>query len=216
MNLKQSYEYQNFLTRNFDTLNSVLLRTNEFRKITSTHARSKVVPDAVDEVEEKVPEYEYGCGVESLVEVSRMIIDEFTALHNAINTAKLYVANRFDIDVSKHRNKMLRVLSNRIRNYGTARKTEEIVDGYGYKIDNDGRQTRYVYEKTVVAEPMYDPKKMKQIGFEISKAANNSSNEIESLEITTEVLFTPKFSVEQSLQDVIDTCLTYIEQAAAQ
>ena len=202
MNLVQAFGYQNTISSWVNSISDQIRDQKNGYKVRETHLRKKVNPDAEDEVVEvEVDDVTYD--VMKLIAVGSNLVREKEALTEAINKAKANADE--DIDAMREKNKLQRYLTESIaRRLRCTAPAKQITRTSGYKLDVEGKQTTYLYDKVVETTPMYDVDNLKRIREEARRDVEETSAKIDSMLRTIEVDFEPSYDVFDSFFEMAD------------
>jgi len=211
MNLKESYQYQNYLSMLFTQTNSYLGLEHIITNTIRTHYKSKVCDGANDETVDETVERPFGnVSVDTLIDFVCAIIEERTKLGVAIADAKgmaKYTVHidDFDIDAELSANKYRHQLIANLT-YMADRKEEVIrkSKGFDYKFNAEGNQVEYFYpveDKITIA---FDRNKLRATLKALKNEANTKSMLADKVMLNTVVHFEPAFDVNDSYMDALN------------
>ena len=201
MNLKESYRYANYLDRLIDEAYSYLQNPGFTSSTTQRHLRSKVNDGAEDETVELQKPYDVDFNTNDVIDFVVKLIAEKESLANAIATAKAGIDVDIDnaVAMNKQKQRFVSVL-NRLASMKTNSST---ISGSGYKFNQEGNQVKYYYDIEQSTTINFDRNDVKSLIKKYSKACDEVSSKLDSVEITTEVQFVPRFDINDSFEDVI-------------
>lgn len=207
MNLKESYQYQNYITSLFNQAAAHIGKEN-YTKVTSVHLRTKADPNGIDETIVETADSNYpDVSVETMICFALELISEKERLGRAITDAK-YCAkspwgSEIDIDAQLAANKNRHELAYLIQNLMAARKKTSMTSGTGYRINTEGNQTPYVYpiEKTV--EYVFDRNYIKKLLADLKTESSKLSMQAEKAMLDEKVTFEPIYSISDSFEDAL-------------
>ena len=205
MNLKESFCYQNFLESLLDTAVSYVTREKNYMKTSQIHLKKAAYPDAPDEEpidltkERLFPNYK----PDQFIEFIEMLLNEKISLSNAINAAKATLD--FDIDTVISINKKSQYIARNISSMNSAKEKEVIRRGVGYMINVEGNQTAYNYDIKEVSVPDFTKEKVRELAKSLIEKSDENSAKIDLAMVSTIVDYTPKYSVNDSFEDVLDS-----------
>lgn len=202
MNLKESFRYQNFLDNLLRyAVNSVSDR-DHCLTVTKTHLRNKANPD-VNDLTETV-EVEKFFKNDDVLAFMETLVEEKSTLTQRISEAKAGVSE-IDLDAAIESNKFRRQVSNAIRTMMryTPRKTVE--QGRDYKFNVEGNQIAYYYDVEIKSIEAYDKASAKELMRNMIVTADKNSTMIDTVLINTTVDYEPKFDVNDSFEDVMES-----------
>lgn len=199
MNLKESFRYQNFLEEMMCSACASIQTPNHCLKVTKTHLRNKVNPDAQDIIE--TVEVEPFFANDYVISFMTWLVAEREKLTTAINAAKDSVD--FDIDAAIETNKFRQRVNSSIKSMIRHTPTKSIESGRDYKFNVEGNQMPYVYEIEVVSEEAYNKAGAKTLMRETISRADEVSAAIDAAMINTKVDYEPVFDVNETFDDVM-------------
>lgn len=206
MNLKESFRYQNFLESMLSSAGASLMLKDHCLKVTKTHLRNKVNPDAQDVVE--TVEVDAFFENDVVIAFIKWLVDEREKLTKAIGAAKAGIG--FDIDAAIETNKFRQTASNSIKTmlrYMPSKRTEQ---GRDYKFNVEGNQMPYIYDIEVVSEEAYDKNGAKAAMRALITEADKVSADIDAALINTRVEYEPVFDVNETFEDVMTEFLANV------
>ena len=195
--------YQNYLR---ELLSEVFMYLREDSFVTTTvrtHHKSDANKDVADEVEtvqgifddpEITPDKMVGLALD--------IIDERNKLAVAIAGAKARANLQIDAACMTNKDKKDLVTNlNRLANMKT-REIEGIGTGYAMN-EIDGKQAQFVYKLTTLKKINFDRNDVKGIAGRLIREMKETSKEIDRYNLDTQVDFAPRWSEEDSLEDIL-------------
>lgn len=202
MNLKESFRYQNFLDSMMRAAVNSVINKEHCLTVTKTHLRNKANPDVQDVIE--AVEVEKFFENDDVLAFMRLLVDEKCTLTTKINQAKMSI-DGLDLDAAIESNKFRQQVGNTIKSMmrNTPRKTIE--RGQDYKFNVEGNQVMYYYDIEVESVEAYDRIKAKELMRDMIATADENSTAIDSALINTQVDYEPKFDVNDSFEDVMET-----------
>lgn len=204
MNLKESFRYQNFLDGLLGcAVNSVTDRKHCIT-VTKTHLRNKANPD-VDDVTETVEVGQFFKN-DDVLEFMKLLVDEKLLLTQKISEAKASIAE-IDLDAVIESNKYRQRVSNAVKLMMTHIPRKTVERGLDYKFNVEGNQTSYYYDIEVECVEAYDKGAAKDLMRDMIATADTNSTLIDAALINTNVDYTPKFDVNDSFEDAMESFL---------
>lgn len=203
MNLKDAFRYQSFLDRRLsDGCASVYDRTHAY-DITKKHLKSKANPD-VEDVEESVDNGEFFRN-DDVIRFLLSLVEERSALTQAIDNAKKSLA--FDIDAAvesnKFRQRVASAITTMLKFQGKTVTNKET----DYKFNVEGNQVMYYYDVESDYVEAYDRESAKAVVKELVTTSDAVSSDIDSAMINTVVDYTPKYNVNDTFEDMMESFL---------
>lgn len=202
MNLKESFRYQNFLDSLLRCATSSVSNRDHCLTVTKTHLRNKANPEVADVTE--TVEVEKFFKNDDVLSFMKLLVEEKLLLTQKISEAKASISE-IDLDAAIESNKFRQQVSNAVRimmRY-TPRKTVE--QGRDYKFNIEGNQTAYYYDIEVESVEAYDKDSAKELMRNMIATADKNSTLIDAALINTTVDYEPKFDVNDSFEDVMES-----------
>lgn len=200
MNLRESFQYMNFLDGKLEEIEWKLRDTKNVVTIKETHMKSASNPNFQDEDKTIEPDIEFEAV--QLIDFMDVIMKEKTELSKAIHEAKNKAEVNLDhaISLNKAKQKQAIILKRLI----DLKTKEEERRETAYMINNEGNQVPFYYPVKRVATINYDRNKVKKRYKAIKKECDEMSTLIDKIQINTEVVFDPKWDVSDTLEDMLE------------
>lgn len=200
MNLRESFQYMNFLDGKLEEIEWKLRDTKNVVTIKETHMKSASNPNFQDEDKTIEPDIEFEAV--QLIDFMDVIMKEKTELSMAIHEAKNKAEVNLDhaISLNKAKQKQAIILKRLI----DLKTKEEERRETAYMINNEGNQVPFYYPVKRVATINYDRNKVKARYKAIKKECDEMSTLIDKIQINTEVVFDPKWDVSDTLEDMLE------------
>ena len=200
MNLRESFQYMNFLDGKLEEIEWKLRDTKNVVTIKETHMKSASNPNFQDEDKTIEPDIEFEAV--QLIDFMDVIMKEKTKLSIAIHEAKNKAEVNLDhaISLNKAKQKQAIILKRLI----DLKTKEEERRETAYMINNEGNQVPFYYPVKRVATINYDRNKVKARYKAIKKECDEMSTLIDKIQINTEVVFDPKWDVSDTLEDMLE------------
>ena len=200
MNLRESFQYMNFLDEKLEDIEWKLRDTKNVVTIKETHMKSASNPNFQDEDKTIEPDIEFEAV--QLIDFMDVIMKEKTELSKAIHEAKNKAEVDLDhaISLNKAKQKQAIILKRLI----DLKTKEEERRETAYMINNEGNQVPFYYPVKRVATINYDRNKVKARYKAIKKECDEMSTLIDKIQINTEVVFDPKWDVFYTLEDMLE------------
>lgn len=200
MILKDAYHYQKCLSTMIEQAETLLLNNSFITSTTQKHNRKKANSEAEDEIiEVDKPITDF-----TAMDVINFIADaikEKQKISDAIVTAKRNT--EIDIDSSISLNKIKQEYIGYLRHLAAMDSSERKTYGTDYKFDVDGKQTSYRYEVIETTTIDFDRNDVRGLAKKLQKECDNISSKLDLIELTTDVEFTPKWDVNDTLEEII-------------
>ena len=200
MNLRESFQYMNFLDEKLEEIEWKLRDTKNVVTIKETHMKSASNPNFQDE--DKIVEPDIEFEAVQLIDFMDVIMTEKSKLSIAIHEAKNKAEVNLDhaISLNKAKQKQAIILKRLI----DLKTKEEERRETAYMINNEGNQVPFYYPVKKVATINYDRNKVKARYKAIKKECDEMSTLIDKTQINTEVVFDPKWDVSDTLEDMLE------------
>lgn len=200
MNLRESFQYMNFLDGKLEDIEWKLRDTKNVVTIKETHMKSASNPNFQDEDKTIEPDIEFEAV--QLIDFMDVIMKEKAELSKAIHEAKNKAEVNLDhaISLNKAKQKQAIILKRLI----DLKTKEEERRETAYMINNEGNQVPFYYPVKRVATINYDRNKVKARYKAIKKECDEMSTLIDKIQINTEVAFDPKWDVSDTLEDMLE------------
>ena len=200
MNLRESFQYMNFLDGKLEDIEWKLRDTKNVVTIKETHMKSASNPNFQDEEKTIEPDIEFEAV--QLIDFMDTIMKEKAELSKAIHEAKNKAEINLDhaISLNKAKQKQALILKRLI----DLKTKEDEKRETAYMINNEGNQVPFYYPVKSVATINYDRSKVKARYKAIKKECDEMSTLIDKIQINTEVVFDPKWDVSDTLEDMLE------------
>ena len=202
MNLKESFRYQNYLTRLFNEVQSCLGNRNNMVHVQQVHMRHNANPDAQDETIDASKERPYTQDNGTVIAFMECLITEKYELARAIGKAKASCA--IDIDAETAHNTMRRNMATTLERIGNIKPSECKAQGYDFKFNATGEQVRYCYDIKETTTIDFDRNHVKHLVKSLNGDADETSNALDRCMIDVQVSFTPMFNTSDSFDDALE------------
>ena len=210
MNLKDAFRAQNKLQALMDEASDILQDRGNILKVTTTHLRSKVMPEAQDAVTEDPAPSEYSEHVNQVAAFLMVLLTEREKLSTAICEAKSKLP--LDIDSETGLNRVRQNLADTFRRMAVQRNSEVVIanGGSGYRFNGEGNQVSYRCDAKRVTTINFDRNKIRGMATELGRRADEVSTRLDQCLVNTAVDYTLPFE----MNDSFDTILSdFIQQA---
>ena len=201
MKLKEAYRYQNKLSSLISNSEDYLSRKANITKTTETHYKSKANSDVEDEVKE-ISERKIDISPNIVVDLIFDLTKEKNKVSEAISKAKR--ESQEDIDLLIEKNKTLQNLARTYKSLVNVKASERMKDCRAYKFNGEGNQVAYIYEAKEVITIDYDRDKVRKMQKKLETESNETSLQIESLQLSMEVNHIPKYDICDSFEDILE------------
>ena len=201
MILKEAYRYMNYLDSLLESAKIYLENPQFITTTKQTHCRTKVNPNAQDEVIQRPKPFDTTFTPMQLVDFVVKVLEEKEHLSASIAVAKKTTAIDMDhaIAMNKKRQEFVAILNS--MNY--KKGTERTVQGSAYKFNQEGNQVNYFYDIEEVVTIDFDRNDIKGLIKKYTKVCDEISAQLDMLLITTEVKYEPLWDINDTLDDLI-------------
>jgi hypothetical protein len=211
LSIKEAGRYANYLKGLISGAEYLLGYKQNYMKTTETHFKSKGNPEAQDETIEVVTERHFNCKANDLVYMISELIEEKLKLAMAMENAKNGLTieweengQKLTLDAAIEYNKKLReFIDNFVCNLANVKTTVSKTSGVAYKMNAEGNQTSYRYDVDVKNEIDFDKDVVKDFYKKVQLKTDKISTLIDKAQTSEIVNFEPKYSVHDSLDDII-------------
>ena len=202
MNLKDAFRAQNKLQALMDEAGDILQDRGNILKVTTTHLRSKVMPEAQDAVVEEAAPSEYAEHINQVAAFLMAMLAEREKLSAAICAAKSKLT--LDMDSETGLNRTRRSLADTFRRMAVLRNSEVVLPngGSGYRFNGEGNQVSYRCDAKRVTTINFDRNKVRGMATELGRRADEVSAKLDQCIVNTVVDYSRPFEMNDSF-DVI-------------
>lgn len=200
MILKEAYRYQKCLSTMIGQAEALLLNNSFVTSTIQEHNRKKANSDADDEtvkVDKPITDF----NAMNVINFIADAIKEKQKISDAIVASKRNT--EIDIDSSISLNKIKQEYIGYLRRLAAMDSSERKTYGTDYKFDVDGKQTSYRYEVIETTTIDFDRNDVRGLAKKLQKECDNISSKLDLIELTTDVEFTPKWDVSDTLEEII-------------
>lgn len=201
MNLKESYRYANYLDSLLDSAYTYLSSMEFITTSTQRHLRQKANSEAENETLTLPKPYDVDFTPMNLIDFIVKVLAEKELLAEAIAAAKASAEINIDnaISMNKKKQAFIRLLTN----MSGIKPNTKTIQGYGYKFNAEGNQTKYYYDIEETMTIDYDRGDIKALAKKYSRSCDEISAKLDAVEINTTVDFTPKWDVNDTFEDAV-------------
>ena len=203
MNLKDTFRAQNKLQALMDEASDILQDRGNTLKVTTTHLRSKVMPDAQDAVVEESAPSEYAEHINQVATFLMAMLTEREKLSAAICAAKSKLT--LDMDSETGLNRTRRSLADTFRRMAVLRNSEVVLPngGSGYRFNGEGNQVSYRCDAKRVTTINFDQNKIRGMATELGRRADEVSARLDQCLVNTTVDYTLPFEMNDSFDTIL-------------
>lgn len=205
MVLKEAFRMQNTLDNLLQTAETYLISSRQNMKVKEIHNRKKANPNAENEeiIRQKDTDYD----TNKLVDFCMDLIAEKEKLYDAINEIKKELSINIDSSLAMNRTKQN--LVNILSNMSNIKARETTDQGKGYLIDNDGKQSPYYYDISVISTIDFDREKVRKLYKALSRNTDEISAKVDKINVTVDVDYIPKYYFNDSFDDAFTSFLSF-------
>lgn len=202
MILKEAFRYQNYLSRLIGEAIDYLTTTSNVIITKQEHLKSKSNSDAEDEVviADKYSDIEYEPN--QVIDFLLDVLNEKEKLSDAINKAKLNT--EINIDSSIAINKEKQRIASIFDRLAKTKSGERIRNDSDYKFNAEGNQVSYYYEVKETTTIDFDRNKVKGIVKRLRRESDNTSNELDRVQVTLDVDYSPTYEINDDFEDSLE------------
>ena len=202
MNLKDAFRAQNKLQALMDEARDILQDRDNILKVTTTHLRSKVMPEAQDAVTEEAAPSEYAEHINQVAVFLMAMLVEREKLSAATCAAKSKLP--LDMDSETGLNRVRQNLADIFRRMAVLRNSEVVLSngGSGYRFNGEGNQVSYRCDAKRVTTINFDRNKIRGMATELGRKADEVSAKLDQCIVNTVVDYSLPFEMNDSF-DVI-------------
>lgn len=203
MNLKDAFRAQNKLQALMDEAGEILQDRDNTLKVTTTHLRSKVMPEAQDAVVEDSASSEYAEHINQVAVFLMAMLAEREKLSAAICAAKSKLP--LDMDSETGLNRVRQSVADIFRRMTVLRNSEVVVanGGSGYRFNGEGNQVSYRCDAKRVTTINFDRNKIRGMATELGRRADEVSARLDQCLVNTSVDYTLPFEMNDSFDTIL-------------
>ena len=212
MNLKDAFRAQNKLQALMDEAGDILQDRGNTLKVTTTHLRSKVMPEAQDAVTEDAALSEYAEHINQVAAFLMDMLAEREKISTAISAAKSKLP--LDVDSETGLNRVRQELAGIFRRMAVLRNSEVLIanGGSGYRFNGEGNQVSYRCDAKRVTTINFDRNKVRGMATELGRRADEVSARLDKCLVNTTVDYTLPFEMNNSFDTILSD---FIQQQTA-
>ncbi len=203
MNLKDAFRAQNKLQSLMEEAGYILQDRGNTLKVTTTHLRSKVMPEAQDAVTEDAAPSEYAEHINQVAAFLMAMLAEREKLSAAICAAKSQLP--LDMDSETGLNRVRQELAGIFRQMAVLRNSEVVIanGGSGYRFNGEGNQVSYRCDARRVNTINFDRNKVRGMATELGRRADEVSARLDQCLVNTTVDYTLPFEMNDSFDTIL-------------
>ena len=200
--LKKSFELQNYMKGLLNSALSALASTDNITITKQEHMRKKSYENGEDETITKPKRPDFSYEVMELVDFTCDVQNAMDKLTAVINNAKHSGTKDYDGMIAINNRK--RTLLNRLNTMAAIKPSEVIKFGQGWKFNGDGNQVSYSYDIKETTTIDFDRNAVKAIISRIRKELDETSADIDLMQLETMVDFDTIYEIGDSLEDAVE------------
>lgn len=203
MNLKDAFRAQNKLQALMDEAGEILQDRGNTLRVTTTHLRSKVMPEAQDAVTEEAAPSEYAEHINQVAVFLMAMLVEREKLSAAICAAKSKLP--LDMDSETGLNRVRQNLADIFRRMAVLRNSEVVLSngGSGYRFNGEGNQVSYRCDAKRVTTINFDRNKIRGMATELGRKADEVSAKLDQCIVNTVVDYSLPFEMNDSFNVIL-------------
>ena len=203
MNLKDAFRAQNKLQALMDEASCILQDRDNTLKVTTTHLRSKVMPEAQDAVTEDTAPSEYAEHINQVAVFLMAMLVEREKLSAATCAAKSKLP--LDMDSETGLNRVRQNLADIFRRMAVLRNSEVVLSngGSGYRFNGEGNQVSYRCDAKRVTTINFDRNKIRGMATELGRKADEVSAKLDQCIVNTVADYSLPFEMNDSFNGIL-------------
>lgn len=203
LDFNDACRYQNFLRGMFHKVCEYMMDNEFITKTTKTHHMADACKTAEDNIEvSKTPFDDDNISPDKMIRFGLEIIDEREKLATAISEAKAQADLQIDAVCMINKDKNL--FTDYLDNICNMKTQETESNGTGYMMNEiDGKQTPYIYKITTVKKINFDRGFVKGVVSRLKREMKETSKEIERFNLNIQVDYEPRWSEDDSFEDIL-------------
>ena len=201
MNLKESYRYANYLDGLLSTAYTYLRNKGFVTTTIEEHLRKQSNPDVENETIEVQRSFDVEFTPNNVVDFVVKVIEEKEKLSESIAKAK--GTTEINIDNAIAMNKKKQGFVSVLNGIADIKPTEKVVNGTGYKFNQEGNQVKYFYNVKQITSIDFDRKNIRNLIKKYAKETDDISTKLDLIEVTTNVEHDPLFNINDNFEECI-------------
>lgn len=201
MNLKESYRYANYLDGLLSTAYTYLRNKGFVTTTVEEHLRKQSNPDVENETIEVQKPFDVEFLPNDVIDFVVKVIEEKEKLSDSIAKAK----NTTDINIDNAiaMNKKKQGFVSVLNGIADIKPSEKVVNGTGYKFNQEGNQVKYFYNVKQITSIDFDRKNIRNLIKKYAKETDDISTKLDLIEVTTNVEYDPLFNINDNFEECI-------------
>lgn len=208
MNLKESYTYQNFLSRMIRECKNLLCNNTFTMTKTQVHNIKESDPNGKDKtvVSPSTARLDAKYKPMDVINLLVKLIEEKDAISTAI--AKVKATTEIDIDKSMAMNKLRNEVIYVLDNLSKLEASETESNGTGYRLnETSGSQEKFNYVITNITTINFDRKDVRALVKKYTKINKELSDKKDLIELTVNVVFEPKYDIDSTIEELLEVVM---------
>ena len=201
MNLKESYRYANYLDGLLSTAYTYLRNKGFVTTTIEEHLRKQSNPDVENETIEVQRSFDVEFTPNNVVDFVVKVIEEKEKLSESIAKAK--GTTEINIDNAIAMNKKKQGFVSVLNGIADIKPTEKVVNGTGYKFNQEGNKVKYFYNVKQITSIDFDRKNIRNLIKKYAKETDDISTKLDLIEVTTNVEYDPLFNINDNFEECI-------------
>ena len=201
MNLKESYRYANYLDGLLSTAYTYLRNKGFVTTTVEEHLRKQSNPDVENETIEVQKPFDVEFKPNDVIDFVVKVIEEKEKLSESIAKAK--DTTDVNIDNSIAMNKKKQGFVSVLNGIADIKPSEKVVNGTGYKFNQEGNQVKYFYNVKQITSIDFDRKNIRNLIKKYAKETDDISTKLDLIEVTTNVEYDPLFNINDNFEECI-------------
>ena len=201
MNLKESYRYANYLDGLLSTAYTYLRNKGFVTTTVEEHLRKQSNPDVENETIEVQKPFDVEFKPNDVIDFVVKVIEEKEKLSESIAKAK----NTTDVNIDNAiaMNKKKQAFVSVLNGIADIKPSEKVVNGTGYKFNQEGNQVKYFYNVKQITSIDFDRKNIRNLIKKYAKETDDISTKLDLIEVTTNVEYDPLFNINDNFEECI-------------
>ena len=201
MNLKESYRYANYLDGLLSTAYTYLRNKGFVTTTVEEHLRKQSNPDVENETIEVQKPFDVEFSPNDVIDFVVKVIEEKEKLSESIAKAK----NTTDVNIDNAiaMNKKKQAFVSVLNGIADIKPSEKVVNGTGYKFNQEGNQVKYFYNVKQITSIDFDRKNIRNLIKKYAKETDDISTKLDLIEVTTNVEYDPLFNINDNFEECI-------------
>ena len=201
MNLKESYRYANYLDGLLSTAYTYLRNKGFVTTTVEEHLRKQSNPDVENETIEVQKPFDVEFLPNDVIDFVVKVIEEKEKLSESIAKAKS--TTEINIDNAISMNKKKQGFVSVLNGIADIKPSEKVVNGTGYKFNQEGNQVKYFYNVKQITSIDFDRKNIRNLIKKYAKETDDISTKLDLIEVTTNVEYDPLFNINDNFEECI-------------